>query len=128
MNRDYVLKRLDELMKITIEKTAQITIDTSVERKRINKAFKDDKITRQKLHELMDLIENEQWEKAGQELEGSWWQGRDEKLECPRLEFVGMIHSDSPFFSSWITYEDLIANFYNYPKNYKVILKELDIS
>ena len=37
-----------KLMKITIEKTAQITIDTSVERKRINKAFKDDKITRQK--------------------------------------------------------------------------------
>lgn len=108
-------------MKITIEKTAQLTIDTALERKRINKAFKDDKETRQHLHELMDLVENYEWEKACKQLEGKWWQGRDEKQECPRLEFVGMIVTDSPFFSSWMTYIDLIANFQHYPKNYKVI-------
>lgn len=110
-------------MKITIEKTAQATIDTSQERKRINKCFKKDEITRQKLHQLIDLVENEEWEKAVTELEGEWWQGRDEEYECPRLEFIGMLEVRSPFFSPCITYVDLIANFYRYPKNYKIISK-----
>lgn len=111
-------------MKITIEKTATMTIDTNSERKRISNAFRRDKITREKLYKLMDLIEACKWGKAAKELESKWWKGRDQKLECPRLEFVGLvedINGTSPFFSTWSTYADLVYSFINYPNNYKIL-------
>ena len=58
--------------------------------------------------------------KYAKELSGKWWQGRDKKFECPRLEFIGMVKHSSPFFSSWFSFIDLVFAFCNYPDNYKV--------
>jgi len=112
-------------MKITIEKTARLTFDTALERKRIDKAFKKhkDKMVKQKLHELMDLIEMSKWEEALKELQSKWWQGYDEEDECPRFEYIGLIKHDSPFFNNWFSYMDLVIAMYQYPNVYKVISK-----
>ena len=111
-------------MKMTIEKTAQLTIDTQAERERIKKCFRNDKETRDHLNAFMDLVEACKWEEALKELDGDWWQGRDGRQECPRLEFIGMVckrdKSPSAFFDPWMTYIDLVVNMYEYPKNYKI--------
>ena len=113
-------------MKISIQKTASVTIDTSIERRRIDNAFtcKGDNVPRQKLHKLMDLIEAENWKGAHKELRSKWWRGYDDKAGCPRLEFVGLIEIHSPFFEHHITYDDLINSFVEHPANYKVIGKK----
>lgn len=110
-------------MKMTIQKTVLLQFDTDVERTRINNVFKSkgDKKTKDYLLKLMDLIEGQKWDEALQELQGEWWDGRDEKRECPRLEFVGMLHHNSPFFDKWISYTDLVLSMVNHPKNYKVV-------
>lgn len=107
-------------MKLLFEKKVSITIDTDVERKRIAKAFKNNKETRDKLNQLMDLIEAGKWKDAEKELDGDWWQGYDERLECPRLEFVGMIKHDSLHLNRWFNYMDLILLVAEYPEVYKV--------
>ena len=107
-------------MKMSITKNATLEFDTAVERKSINKSFRGKHYveTRQKLLKLMDLIESQQWKKAAKELDGKWWSGRDEKMECPRLEFVGTIRNMSPFFSSWMSYADVVFAMAMYPDNY----------
>lgn len=111
---------------MTIEKKAKVTIDLAKERKRINRAFasKKDEKTKQMLHKLMDLIEQEKWEEAKKEIEGKWWIGRDKKRECPRREFIGYLNcvdNDMEFFDSSASYENLVYAFVNWPNNYKVI-------
>ena len=108
-------------MEITLQKTVTITFDTAIERERIAKAFKDRKDIRVKLDKLMDLIEQEKWTDAMKELEGEWWNGRDEKQECPRLEYVGLIHHLSPHFSNWMSYSDLVVYMCDHPSVYKII-------
>lgn len=110
-------------MKITLRKTVECTFDTTVERKRIANAFKDQKDVQDKLYKLMDLVEREKWEEAYEELHGEWWDGRDTRQECPRLEFVGMLKHDSHFFDIWATYLDLILNMRDYPDVYKIVSK-----
>lgn len=116
-------------MKLTIEKTAKLTIDTAAERERIRKAFRNDKETRDHLNAFMDLVEACKWESALAELNTKWWQGRDKEQGCPRLEFIGFVRSrklsPSAFFDPWMTYMDLVVNMYEYPKNYKMIVKEM---
>lgn len=110
-------------MKITIEKTAQLVIDTSKERKRIDQAWRGHKdgTIRKKLHKLMDLIEAGKWEAAVEELDSKWWCGYDNEAECPRHEFIGKVQANSLFFDNYMNYMDLVFYFINYPKNYKVI-------
>ena len=108
-------------MKMTLQKIATITFDTSIERKRIAKAFRNRKDIRVKLDKLMDLIEQEKWEEALSELQSKWWSGRDDKDECPRLEYVGLIHHPSPHFSNWMSYIDLVINMCDSPEVYKII-------
>ena len=110
-------------MKMIIQKTACLEIDTDIEKARINKAFKSkkDEENREHLLKLMDLIEEQKWEEAVKELKEEWWDGRDEKRECPRLEFIGCVHHDSPFFDRWISYTDLVLTMVNFPNNYKVV-------
>lgn len=119
-------------MKITIRKTADIIIDTDRERKRINKAFrgKQYKETRQKLHKLMDLVDECKWDKASKELNNKWWRGYDDHVHCPRLEFVGLIvdKEGNRFFNFLTSYADLVFNMVNYPKNYTVIATNKSIS
>ena len=112
-------------MKLVIEKTASLIIDTSLERIRINKAFcrKRNKKNRQMLNKLMDLIEQCKWKEAKKELKSKWWNGYDKYLECSRGEFIGMVQgykSSSPFFDRWMSYADLVFAFINYPENYKI--------
>ncbi|MFA5312752.1 MAG: hypothetical protein WC375_05435 [Methanomassiliicoccales archaeon] len=75
-----------------ITKTCIGTIDTSIERKRILKAFKNDPETKEELTKLMDAIESQNWELAEKLLNSKWWQGQDEKRECPRYEFIGFLN------------------------------------
>ena len=96
-------------MKITFEKRDVFVVDTAKERRRIAKAFARDAETRKRLTRLMDCIEYDMWEEAVTELESDWWQGYDERQECPRCEFVGML--DIPG-SSWATYMDLVYAMY----------------
>lgn len=108
-------------MNITIEKTAQLVIDTSIERKRITKAFRNDPVTQKNLNKFMDLVEACEWEKAGKELESKWWNGYDDKAGCPRFEFIGLIENRSRFFSNNASYIDLVYEMNMYPKNYRVV-------
>ena len=110
-------------MKITLQKTGTMTFDTAIERKRISKAFKDRKDIKEKLNKLMDLIEQEKWTEALKELKSKWWQEHDDKDECPRLEYIGMIHHNSPFFNNRFTYIELVINMCDHPENYKIISK-----
>lgn len=90
---------------MTFEKREVFTVDTGKERNRISKAFKEDKETRDKLNEFMNLVEAQEWKKAYDELEGEWWQGDDKEDECPRLEFIGFLHVDG---KPWVSYIDLV--------------------
>lgn len=112
-------------MKMILQKTVELEIDTDIERKRIDVAFKNetDSTTREKLHELMDLIEKQDWNGAKLFIESKWWQGYDNNDECPRLEFIGWIHHQSPFFNNNLSYIDIIYSMINYPNNYKIIRK-----
>ena len=103
-------------MKMTLTKTEVLEFDTKVERKRIAKAFNDDKETQTKLNELMDLVEKQDWKTAVKTLKGKWWKGSDKNMECSRYEFIGLLGGDRP----WMSYLDLIANCYQHPNNYKV--------
>ena len=109
-------------MKFKFEKHAELIIDTSIERRRIDKAFskKKDQEIKIKLHELMDLVENCKWAEALKTIESEWWQGRDKEMECPRLEFIGLIKHTSWFFDNHMDYIDLILNMNDYPDVYKV--------
>jgi len=114
-------------MKITIEKRAQEVIDTARERARINKAFRNDPETKEKLNLLMDAVEAGKWKEAMAMLESKWWQGDDKKQECPRLEFVGMLFSSDNVprhFSFHSSYIDLITWFAECPENYTVVKAE----
>lgn len=103
-------------MKLLLTKIAQGVIDTDRERRRIEKAFKKDPETRKRLNLLMDAIEAGHWKKADKMLSSRWWQGRDSKMECPRLEFVGMLDLQNPEmlghpadgFNCWASYRDLV--------------------
>ena len=59
-------------------------------------------------------------EALNKELESKWWAGRDKKRECPRLEFVGMLHADGDI-DHWATYYQLVWSMHNFPNRYKVI-------
>jgi hypothetical protein len=83
-------------MRFLITKTCQGIMDTESERQRIKKAFRNDPETRRRLTLLMDAIEAMDWEKANRMLSSKWWQGRDKKYECFRLEFVGMFELQNP--------------------------------
>jgi hypothetical protein len=78
-------------MKFTLKKTCIGILDTAIERKRIAKAFKRDPEVRKQLTEFMDAIEAMDWKKAVKLLSSEWWKGRDEKEECPRTEFIGLL-------------------------------------
>lgn len=109
-------------MKLVIEKTATLLVDTSIERKRINKAFKQDPTIQKKLNKLLDMVENQQWKLAAKEVDSKWWRSYDNKHGCHRLEFIGLINTRSNvFFANGLNYMDLIYSFTNYPKNYKVL-------
>jgi hypothetical protein len=110
-----------------------MVLDIDAERIRINNVFKGKKYkeTKERLHALMDAIEDEKWQKAYDMLEGEWWNGRDEKLECPRVEFIGspaldMKNEDIGMFEMWASYADVVCYFVNHPKNYKIVKKEVD--
>jgi hypothetical protein len=109
-------------MKMTIQKCFTVTIDTSKERKRIERCFnvKGRRRIYMKLMYLMDLIESEKWKEAERELASDWWQGRDRKDECPRLEYIGMYRTES----DWDNYISLIIRMANYPDVYKVVKKK----
>jgi len=111
-------------MKLTIRKTAEVIIDTSIERRRIKKAFRDDPETKDKLNHLMDLVEACDWKGANNELKSKWWKGRDKRQECPRLEFVGLIAHNSPFFDPMASYADLVWAMCHRYNNYEVIATE----
>jgi len=106
-------------MKMIIQKSFDFTIDTGPERERIHNAFSDRPEIRGKLIHLMDLVEAEKWKEARKELESDWWQGRDEDQECPRLEFVGLLHSED-LDDAWASYTDLIWRMTEYSDIYKV--------
>ena len=111
-------------MKLTIQKSFEFVVDTSLERKRIEKAFKTDKDTRDHLILLMDLIEGGCWKEAKAELEGKWWDGYDKELECPRVEFIGMLRCTSEHVNTMASYVDLIYAMVDCPHIYKLIRKD----
>ena len=102
-------------MRLLITKTFQGVLDTERERQRIKKAFRRDPETRRHLTLFMDAIEDGDWKKANRMLSSKWWQGRNKKMECPRLEFVGMLDLQNPKmpghpadgFDHWSGYQDL---------------------
>jgi len=108
-------------MKMVIQKSFAYEVDTGKERQRINRSFKRNKTIQKKLLKLMDLVEQQKWAEAEAELDSKWWCGRDKELECPRLEFIGMLHSESPEADSWDTYIQLICRMNRHPEIYKVI-------
>lgn len=113
-------------MKLIIEKTCRSVIDTSRERARIKKAFRNEKTIRDKLSFLIDVIEARDWERAGKIIEGRWWQGYDHKAGCPRCEYIGLLYNfdckeDSPAFSHSASYIDLVWFMLNKPKDYSVV-------
>ena len=105
-------------MRLTIQKSYVFVVDTAKERKRINEAFAG--TTKKKLLKLMDLVEAQKWKEAEAELDSKWWHGRDEELECSRLEFIGLLNAKGA--CSWDSYINLIwtMNNYNYPDVYTV--------
>ena len=107
-------------MKFIVRKTVTFAVDTASEHARIKRAFRSDPVTQKKLNEFMDLIEARNWEKALTELAGTWWQGRDDKMECPRMEFIGMIKHTSPYIDHWLTYADLAEDMYAHPEVYTI--------
>jgi len=110
------------MKKMTIQKTCTAVIDIEKERKRINEAFSDRPQTRNHLNKLMDFIEAQAWDKAYKELESKWWEGRDAKLECPRLEFVGLLDFlENEGFDHLTGYADLVWAFARMPHRYKVL-------
>ena len=113
-------------MKLKITQIKEAIIDTTDERKRIKKVFKDkqDKTTREKLYKLMDLIEKGEWEKALKEVDGKWWSGYDRNVHCPRLEFIGFINDKNYTFGSTASYLDLIWQMNNKNVNMKVVNEE----
>lgn len=104
-------------MRLVITKTCRGVIDTQYERERIKKAFRRDPETRKRLTALMDAIEALDWPKAMKLLKDKWWRGRDERMECPRVEFVGLLHVQNPVkhghpafgFDQWASYLDLVC-------------------
>lgn len=113
-------------MKMTIQKTFELTIDTSKERERIEECFncKGNKTTYKKLLKLMDLIEAEKWKEAEAELDGKWWNGRDNAHGCSRAEFIGMLNAEGNHGDAWDTYIDLVWRMNQYPSVYKVTATE----
>jgi hypothetical protein len=111
-----------------ITKTCVGTIDTSIERKRILKAFKNEPETRKELTKLMDAIESQNWKLAEKLLNSKWWQGQDEKRECSRYEFIGSLnvvdvidHSiPASGFNIGSSYADLVFVMRNSPKQIKL--------
>lgn len=83
-------------MKLLLTQTCQGVIDTDRERQRINKAFRNNPEIRLRLTLLLEAIEDGEWDKASEMLEDEWWQGSDEARECPRAEFIGMLHMTHP--------------------------------
>jgi len=107
-------------MKMTIQKCSEFTIDTGKERKRINKAFKRNKTIQKKLLKLMDLIEGEKWQAAEEFLDSKWWAGRDKEMECPRLEFVGLLNGEGDV-DHWDSYIQLVWKMNNHSGIYTVM-------
>ena len=110
-------------MKLVIQKSFEFVVNTAYERARIEKAFKKDNVTRGKLTLLMDLIEAGFWQGAKAELEGEWWNGRDKRLECPRLEFIGLVKCNHPHIDRWMSYRELVYAIDDSPDMYKLIRK-----
>jgi len=108
-------------MQLVIQKSFEFVVNTASERARIKKAFKNDKVTRSKLTLLMVLIETGCWQSAKEELEGKWWNGRDKRLECPRLEFIGLVNCNHPHIDPWISYRELVYAMADSPDIYKLI-------
>lgn len=78
-------------MKILLTKVYHAEFDTNSERLRIKKEFRHDHEIRRRLTLLMDAVEKLQWKKARRMLNNNWWKGRDEKMECRRTEFIGLL-------------------------------------
>ena len=120
-------------MKLHITKKCEGIIDTNRERKRIEAAFKDDPATRKQLTKVMDAIEALDWNLAAKLLSSKWWQGRDKRQECPRLEFVGMVHikkmdgsEPAEGFDIWSTYDSLVLSMINSETSIKYEVKKVE--
>jgi len=113
-------------MKLKITKTYTGYMDTSLERKRIDEAFKDTPKVRAKLHEFMDAFEAMDWTKAEKLMDSKWWKGYDTKEGCPRKEYLGLsdIRDENGKicggFDVWLNYEDIVWALLYRPKNYKM--------
>jgi len=115
---------------MTIQKTFTTEIDTDRERTHIKKAFRDNPTAKKNLLKLMDLIEAEKWDDADKLLMGKWFRGNDEKLECSRREFVGMLYRTANVpdgFDAWATYIDLVNAFIFHKDNYRVVSKSFNV-
>lgn len=95
-------------MKFRLMKTCVGEFDTDRERRRIRQAFKDRPAVQKRLHKLMDAIEAQDWVGASEQLCSKWWSGRDESLECPRLEFIGLLGVPYGGFGLMASYDDLV--------------------
>lgn len=106
-------------MKLLIIKTVEI--DTSWERKRIDKSFKKDKDIQEHLHELMDLIEACNWGECINVLNTDWWKEYDPKGEHSRLEFIGGMHDKDGNYVGYAneSYLNLIENMFARSNEYK---------
>ena len=82
-------------MRLLITKTFAGVVDTAKERARIREAFRGDPVTRKKLTELMDAVEALDWKRAERLLLSKWWQGRDRRQGCPRVEFIGLLDAQA---------------------------------
>ena len=69
----------------------------------------------------MDLIESQQWKKAYKVLDSKWWNDYDEKDECARGEYIGLVEKRGGL---WFTYADLIIAMVYSPDKYKVVSNE----
>lgn len=110
-------------MKLMLEKRTVNLINTDAERLRIKNCFADDPKTQDKLNELMDCVEAQEWEKAKALLESDWWCGWDKKEECRRKEFIGSCFDmiGTPYLSVTFSYVDLVYAMTERPDIYKII-------
>lgn len=89
-------------MKFKIEKIVTATIDTTIERKRIEEAFSDDPVVKKHLNKFMDLIEAGLWEDAKKELGKKFWRGSN-------AEYIGLLdYVSNDGFDYFLSYSDLI--------------------
>ena len=99
-------------MKINIAMVCRGTIDTEIERSRIQREFEGEEENLFKLNEFMDSIESLDFSKSKELLDSEWWNGEDKNLRCPRKEFIGKVFrtGDAPDgFDSYFSYKSLVS-------------------